>query len=130
MIKRFQQGADGFTFIETIITISIILLLSGSVGFSAFRFLDKARFASFRAQTEIYSAALQSYYLDNGKFPSTEQGLSALWEKPYLHPVPDNWFGPYIDRPVAKDPWGNEFQYLSPGKNGEVFTISSPGLES
>ncbi|GAB6090419.1 type II secretion system major pseudopilin GspG [Spirochaeta dissipatitropha] len=129
MKKLYQQGADGFTFIETIITISIIILLSGSVGFSAFRFLDKARFASATAQIEIYSAALQSYYLDNGHFPSTEQGLSALWEKPYLHPVPGNWFGPYIDRPIDKDPWGNEYQYLSPGINGEAFTVISPGLQ-
>jgi len=120
---------NGFTFIETIATVSIILILAAVVGFSAFRYVDRARVASCRNQIEVFRLALQSYYLDCGQFPTEAQGLRALWEKPILAPVPQNWNGPYLDRMIPKDPWGNDFIYNNPGENNLPFSIKSYGVD-
>jgi len=119
----------GFTFIETIVTISIILILSAAVGFTAFRYVDRARVAAARNQIEVFRLALQTYYLDIGHFPTEAQGLQALWEKPILAPVPQNWNGPYVDRRIPKDPWGNDYTYKNPGENNLAFSIMSFGAD-
>jgi general secretion pathway protein G len=120
---------SGFTFIETIITITIILILSAVVGFSALRYVERARVAACRNQIETLRLSLQSYYLDCGMYPGDAQGLTALWEKPILMPVPAMWNGPYLDRRVPKDPWGNEYHYKNPGDNNLPFTIFSYGAD-
>lgn len=117
----------GWTFIETLIVIGIILILTSSVGVMAIRYLDKARTVSARSQIETYSLALDAYYLDCGKYPTTEQGLAALWEKPSLEPLPRNWNGPYVNKPINKDPWGNAYEYTVPGPGGLPFGIRSFG---
>ena len=119
----------GFTFMETIISISIILILSAAVGFSSVKFIDRAKIVSCRSQIETFRLALQSYYLDCGLFPSEAQGLPALWEKPVLSPVPPLWDGPYVDRMVQRDPWGNEFIFKNPGEKNLPFTIMSYGAD-
>lgn len=118
---------EGFTFIETIIVIAIILILSASVGFSAMKYLDQAKSASCKNQIATFKLSLQSYYIDCGTYPGQAQGLAALWEKPMLSPVPPAWNGPYLDRQLPKDPWGYEYMYKSPGEKGLPFTISSFG---
>ena len=123
------KADKGFTFIETIVTISIILILSAAVGFSAIKYVERARIASCRNQIETFRLALQSYLLDCGQLPAESQGLQALWEKPSLSPVPHGWEGPYIDRQVPKDPWGNNFIYKNPGEKNLPFTISSYGAD-
>ncbi|MCL2878835.1 MAG: type II secretion system major pseudopilin GspG [Treponema sp.] len=120
---------SGFTFIETIISISIILILSAAVGFSSIKYMDKARNASCRNQIETFKLALQSYYLDCGNYPTEAQGLIALWEKPILAPVPAGWDGPYIDRQLSNDPWGNSYVYKNPGEKNLPFTIISYGTD-
>ena len=67
--------------------------------------------------------ALKIYRLDNGMYPSTEQGLVALVQKPNTNPVPGNWTKPYLDR-LPKDPWGGDYQYLNPGVKGEIDVFS------
>jgi general secretion pathway protein G len=119
----------GFTFIETIVTISIILILSAAVGFSAVKYIDRARVAACRNQIETFRLSLQSYYLDCGAYPSEAQGLAALWEKPLIAPVPSQWSGPYMDRRIPPDPWGNAYRYKNPGDNNLPFTISSYGAD-
>jgi len=119
----------GFTFIETIVTISIILILSAAVGFSAIKYIDRARMAACRNQIETLRLALQSYLLDCGQLPTEIQGLHALWEKPVLAPVPARWDGPYIDRQIPKDPWGSDFIYKNPGDKNLPFTIISYGAD-
>ena len=64
-------------------------------------------------QIEQYSQALQSYFLDCGRFPTSEQGIAALWSKPELYPVPEKWNGPYLNKRPGKDPWGGDFEYIS-----------------
>lgn len=123
------KSDKGFTFIETIVTISIILILSTVVGFSALRYVDRARTASCRNQIEVFRLALQSYYLDCGQYPSEAQGLNALWEKPIMSPLPQNWNGPYVDRRIPLDPWGNDYIYKNPGENNLPFSITSYGAD-
>ena len=126
MIKKSDEG---FTFIETIITISIILILSAAVGFSAIKYIERARVASCRNQIETFRLALQAYFLDCGQFPTESQGLQALWEKPGFSPVPVRWDGPYVDRQIPKDPWGNDYVFQNPGEKNLPFSIMSYGAD-
>jgi general secretion pathway protein G len=123
------KADEGFTFIETIVTISIILILSAAVGFSAIKYIEKARIAGCRNQIETFRLALQSYLLDCGQYPTESQSLEALWEKPILAPVPSRWEGPYVDRQIPLDPWGNKFIYKNPGDKNLPFTILSYGAD-
>jgi len=118
---------DGWTFVETLIVIGIILILTSTVGFMAFRYVDKARLVAARNQVEELSMALHSYYLDCRQYPTPQQGLDALWEKPTLEPVPAGWEGPYLTRKVRDDPWGHPYTYRVPGPNGLPFGVISFG---
>jgi general secretion pathway protein G len=119
----------GFTFIETIVTISIILILSAAVGFSAIKYIERAQFAACRNQIETLRLALQTYFLDCGQYPTETQGLRALWEKPIQPPIPLRWDGPYVDRKLPKDPWGSEYVYKNPGEMDLPFSILSYGAD-
>ncbi|ULQ61196.1 type II secretion system major pseudopilin GspG [Brucepastera parasyntrophica] len=127
--KHYTDPEGGWTVIETIIVIGIVLLLTSSVGLMTVRYLDKAKTASVRSQIETFSMALDAYYLDCGFYPSQDQGLRSLWEKPNNEPVPQFWNGPYINKPVPKDPWGNDYVYTVPGTNGLPFSIRSLGAD-
>lgn len=127
LIKRKED--DGFSFAETIAVLAIMLILTAGVGFSAAGYVQKARRLSAESQIEVYRLALQSYYLDCGNYPSDEQGLAALWEKPVLYPVPSGWNGPYVDREIQLDPWGNKFVYSSRRNSRLPFTIISFGSD-
>ncbi len=109
----FEKDAEGFTYVETVAVIAIGAILTAGSVFSASKIISTARKTAARTQIEQYSSALQTYFLDCGRFPTTEQGLSALWEKPVLYPVPEDWDGPYLDREPGNDPWGTDYQYLS-----------------
>jgi general secretion pathway protein G len=123
------KSDKGFTFIETIVTITIILILSAAVGFSAIKYVEKAKIAACRNQIETLRLALQSYLLDCGHYPTEIQSLGALWEKPILSPIPADWNGPYIDRRIPKDPWGNDYVYKNPGEKNLPFSIMSYGAD-
>lgn len=127
--KFLNKKDDGFTFAETIVVLAIILILTAGVAVSVVKYIDKARITTAKSQIEVYKFALQSYYIDCGVYPSSEQGLKALFEKPVLYPVPENWDGPYIDKVVQKDPWGNEYVYTTLTTNGLPFTITSYGAD-
>jgi general secretion pathway protein G len=120
-------GQDGWTFVETLIVIGIILILTSTVGFMAFRYVDKARVVATRNQIEELSMALHSYYLDCKQYPAPQQGLDALWEKPVLEPVPAGWEGPYLTKKIQDDPWGHPYKYTVPGPSGLPFGIASFG---
>jgi len=126
----FAENAEsGWTFMETLIVIAIVLTLTSSVGFMAIRFIDKARIAAAKSQIDSFSVALESYYIDMGRYPSEEQGLKALWEKPSVEPVSERWGGPYMYREVPKDPWGNDYLYAAPGNHGLPFELLSLGAD-
>lgn len=124
---QYDDREGGWTFIETIIVIGIILILTSSVGFMAVKYLDKAKTVAAKSQIETFGLGLDAYFLDCGNYPSSDQGLSALWEKPSSEPLPAGWNGPYVNKPIPKDPWGNPYEYTVSGNNGLPFGIRSFG---
>lgn len=84
-------------------------------------------------EIERLGFALDRYARDNGDYPSTEQGLLALWEFPAGEPIPPNWKGPYVDEPILEDPWGNPYVYRRPGRNSryayDLFSYGADGVE-
>lgn len=120
---------DGFTFAETLVVLAIMLILAAGVGIAAEKYIQKARVIEARSQIEVFKLALQSYYMDCGMYPSEEQGLSALWEKPVFYPVPQKWDGPYIDREVPSDPWGNDYVYSRMVSSGMPYSVMSYGSD-
>ncbi len=128
-IKAFIKNEDGWTFIETLIVISIVLILTSTVGFMSFKYVGKGRVVAARTQIENFSMALDTYFMDNRHYPIEEQGLGSLWEKPVLEPVPKDWDGPYLKKTPAKDPWGNNYEYTVPGINGLPYGIRSLGAD-
>ena len=114
---------------EVLIVIAIILILTSGVGFMAFRYLAWSRQATTRSQIETLALALDAYAMDCLRYPTTEQGLDALWTRPTAAPVPGGWNGPYVSKKVAADPWGHPYEYLEPGPEGLPFAIRSFGAD-
>jgi len=106
-----------------------VIIMSGTVAFSAVRYVEQARRASTEAQLASLQLALHAYYLDTGTYPTTGQGLQALWEPPLLTPVPVGWRGPYVERPVTVDGWGRPFDYQRRNDGGVPFVITSFGAD-
>ncbi len=123
------NAEQGWTFVETLVVMAIVLILTGSATFMAFKYLDKANTVTAKTQIEAYSIALHAYRIDCGTFPSEEQGLKALWEKPILEPVPSGWNGPYVNKNKFSDPWGNAYEYSVPGVHNLPFGIRSFGAD-
>ena len=119
------KGQRGFSLIELLIVMIILGLLASLVGPRLFRHVDDARVGTARSQIELLSTALDSYRLDVGRYPSTEQGLRVLRVEPS---GTRNWNGPYLSRNIPKDPWGNEYRYRYPGEYGE-FDLWSYGAD-
>jgi general secretion pathway protein G len=127
--EQAREYQSGFTFIEIMVAMMILLILIGAAGFTYIRYVSRARVVGAKNQIESFSIALNSYYLDNGRYPTAEQGLKALWEKPVLEPVPAHWEGPYLNKEVPKDPWSHEYEYKTPGPSGLPFAIRSFGAD-
>lgn len=130
MTRRIRNCA-GFTLIEVMVVIIILGLLAAIVMPRLVGQTDKARYEQAKIQMRILEDALKRYKLENGRFPTTSQGLQALVQKPSTPPVPRNWNkGGYLDKPeIPLDPWGNEFIYISPGQNGPDYDIVSLGAD-
>jgi general secretion pathway protein G len=117
MRQRRGSGRLGFTLIEILVVITVIGLLAALVGPRILGRVSEAKSATAKAQVELLSVALDNYRLDNGSYPTTEQGLAALQEKPTRDPAPLNWRGPYLKRSIPADPWGRPYLYRSPGEH-------------
>lgn len=113
---RIVGRRGGFTLIEIMVVVAVIAVLGALVAPNVFRHLGSAKDATARAQIEMIGAALDAYRLDNGRYPTTEQGLEALWNPPTQQPRPQNWRGPYLQKAVPLDPWGNPYIYQSPAQ--------------
>jgi general secretion pathway protein G len=124
------ENNQGFTLIELLVVILILGLLAGIVGPRLFGHTDKAKQTKARVQIENLSSALKMYKIDNGKFPTTEQGLDALVNEPQGGDAPKKWKkGGYLaKKQLPKDPWDNDYVYLSPGVHDD-FDISSYGAD-
>jgi len=124
--NRMRRSGRGFTLIELMVVIVILGILAGLIIPRIMGRPDEARQTKARIMIEGIETALKLYRLDNGFYPTTEQGLRALVEASTIQPVPRNWReGGYLEKgKVPKDPWGNDFVYLSPGTQGEMDLIS------
>jgi len=115
----------GFTLVEIMVVVVILGILAVLIVPRVVGRTDEARIVAAKQDVAAIMQALKLYRLDNGRYPTTEQGITALVTKPQSDPVPANW-QKYLDR-VPKDPWGNVYQYLNPGVRGEidVFTLGA-----
>ncbi|MEE9147894.1 MAG: type II secretion system major pseudopilin GspG, partial [Candidatus Tectomicrobia bacterium] len=126
-MARLIRNNAGFTLIEIMVVIIILGLLAAIVMPRIVGETDRARYEQAKIQMRIIEDALKRYKLDNGRFPSTEQGLEALVQQPTVGVVPRQWpNGGYLDKPeIPGDPWGGQYVYISPGQNGPDYDLKS-----
>ncbi len=119
MTRVMRSRQRGFTLIEIMVVVVIIGLLTAVVTTQVMGRVDDARVNKVQQDIKALELALQMYRLDNSRYPTSEQGLMALVQKPTLEPIPSNWRpGGYLQR-YSKDPWKEDYIYVSPGEHGE-----------
>lgn len=120
----------GFTLIELLVVIIVLGLLAALVGPRILGRVSEAKSATAKTQIELLGAALDNYKLDNGSYPTSDQGLEALQTKPSRDPVPLDWRGPYLKRALPADPWGRPYLYKSPGDHNRTsYDLSTLGRD-
>ena len=119
---RAARFPSGFTLVEIMVVVVILGILAALIVPRVVGRTDEARAVAAKQDVAAIMQALKLYRLDNGRYPTTEQGIAALVTKPQGEPVPKNW-QKYLDR-IPKDPWGNVYQYLNPGVRGEIDVFS------
>lgn len=131
MNRRLVGNESGFTLIELMVVILILGLLAGIVMPKLIGRAEQAKRTDALVQIRNFESALELFHLDNGFYPSTEQGLEALVVKPSTGRIPNNWRGGgYLERgKIPKDPWGNAYIYISPGVHNPDYDIKSLGAD-
>lgn len=132
LTPRAAGDAAGFTFIEIMVVVAILAILAALVVPRIMGRTDDAKRTAAKVQIRNIEGALQLYKLDNGVYPTTEQGLRALIEKPSVGVIPKKWkLGGYLPK-LPEDPWGNPYKYLSPVQKGDYkveYEIASLGTD-
>jgi general secretion pathway protein G len=130
-MKPLLRNNAGFTLIELMVVIIILGLLAAIVMPRIVGETDRARYEQAKVQMRILEDAIKRYKLDNGVYPSTEQGLDSLVRKPSTGILPRNWpEGGYLDKTeIPIDPWGNQYVYISPGLHSPDYDIKSFGAD-
>lgn len=124
-----RLGKRGFTLIEILVVIVVIAILASLVAPDILKNVGDAKSNTAKNQIVTLGGALNSYYLDNGRFPTTEQGLEALNVMPTIDP-PNNWRGPYLEGALPLDPWQRPYIYVSPGEyNPRRYDLYSYGAD-
>lgn len=126
MKNRRRPAQSGVTLIEMLVVVTIIALFAALVAPKILGRADQARVTAAKVQIQNFQGALAQYKLDTGVFPSTEQGLKALREKPE---GVNSWRGPYLPKDAPADPWGREYIYKYPGDHGDEPDITSLGAD-
>jgi general secretion pathway protein G len=127
--RRGKAGEDGFTLVEMLVVITIIGMIMALVGPRVLNYLGESRVKAAKIQIQSFSSALDLFYLDAGRFPSSSEGLTAL-----AHPISGvtAWNGPYVKgSTVPNDPWGHPYVYKQPGEQApyEIRSLGSDGQE-
>ena len=124
--RAARHAEQGFTLVEILVVVTIIALIMGLVGPRVFSFLSESKVKTAKIQIESLASALDLYFLDNGRYPSSSEGLNALFQRPGSAA---GWSGPYVKgTEVPNDPWGRKYVYRSPGQNG-IYDIVSFGAD-
>ena len=123
---RPQKPSRGFTLIELLVVMVIIGLLGALVAPRLFKNVAKSKITATKAQIANFQTALGAYKLDTGTFPTTEEGLQALRDRPSSA---RNWEGPYLPKEIPLDPWGSPYVYKFPGDHGDEPDIISYGAD-
>ncbi|HZZ63079.1 MAG TPA: type II secretion system major pseudopilin GspG [Roseiarcus sp.] len=125
---RERRGEEGFTLVEMLVVITIIGLVMALVGPRVLGYLSQSKEKAAKIQIESFAAALDLYYLDNGSYPATNEGLKALVERPVSARA---WNGPYIRTgSVPDDPWGHSYVYKAPADHApyEIDSYGTGGI--
>lgn len=121
--------SQGFTLLEMIVVLVIIGLIMGLVGPRLFTQADKAKVQTAETQTKMLKGALETMRLDIGRFPTEQEGLRLLVERPGDERTAARWSGPYLDEGLPADPWGNPYQYSPAPSANYALTLYSPGAD-
>ncbi len=124
----FAVRSGGFTLIEIMVVVVIIAILASLVAPSIMSRIDDARVVKAKQDLRLYESALDLYKMDNYRYPTTDQGLQALVQKPN-DPNIKNWRADGYVKQLQKDPWGAEYVYVSPGTNGAPYDLYSLGSD-
>jgi general secretion pathway protein G len=124
--RERSHRAAGFTLLELLVVMVIIGLLASYVAPRFFEQIGKSEIKTTRAQLDAFDKALGTYRLDTGHYPSTEQGLKALVERPADEP---KWSGPYLSKALPSDPWGHPYLYRQPGDQTHDYDLLSYGKD-
>jgi general secretion pathway protein G len=127
--RHARRGEAGFTLVEILVVITIIGLIMALVGPRVLNYLAESKVKAARIQVESFASSLDLFYLDNGRYPTSSEGLVALAQRPGSV---ETWNGPYLrSGAVPNDPWGHPYVYRSPGEHGayDIISYGSDGQE-
>ena len=127
--RQRDDGEQGFTLVEMLVVITIIGLIMGLIGPRVLNYLSESKVKAAKIQLQSFASALDLFYLDAGRFPSTAEGLAALVKQT---PGVSAWNGPYLrGGNVPNDPWSHSYVYRSPGEHGpyDIISYGSDGQE-
>ncbi len=119
MLRVGRDRTAAFTLVQLLIIITVVVILAAVAAPRLLKQQEKARRTQATSDIDALGLALDRYANHNGTYPASEQGLKALWEKPIISPIPGNWTGPYLDNPILKDPWDNDYTYIYPGRHNK-----------